>query len=210
MADGQRAALLRDGKLVEWISLEEARQTAERLGLSLPPRCPPTITYYEGEYNAAAEPEGHGIMRYAGGGVYEGEWKAGLREGRGVERYANGTVRSCFFKHDAPVGEGVMWDNFDTDAAAKGYHPKVTCDRSGMSPIVGIRYNLIGDDYDLCEAEFEKLSADLKPLYQAIRPGQRTCLRLRDGDVVEYISLEEARQTAERLGLPIPSPLPGE
>ena len=35
-------------------------------------------------------------------------------------------------------------------------------------------------------------------------------MRLRDGDVVEYISLEEARQTAERLGLPIPSPLPGE
>ena len=33
--------------------------------------------------------------------------------------------------------------------------------------------------------------------------------RLRDGDVVEWISLEEARQTAERLGLRLPSPLPG-
>ena len=39
-----------------------------------------------------------------------------------------------------------------------------------MSPIVGLRYNLIGHDYDLCEAEFEKLSADLKPLYRAIHP----------------------------------------
>merc|ERR1719506_2170001 len=33
--------------------------------------------------------------------------------------------------------------------------------------------------------------------------------RLRDGEAVEMISLEEARQTAERLGLPLPSPLPG-
>ena len=34
-------------------------------------------------------------------------------------------------------------------------------------------------------------------------------VRLRDGEAVEEISLEEARQTAERLGLPLPSPLPG-
>ncbi|EOD15166.1 hypothetical protein EMIHUDRAFT_119448 [Emiliania huxleyi CCMP1516] len=40
MADGQRAAQLRDGKAVEWISLEEARQTAERLGLPLPSPLP--------------------------------------------------------------------------------------------------------------------------------------------------------------------------
>ena len=38
--------------------------------------------------------------------------------------------------------------------------------------------------------------------------GQRAA-RLRDGEEEEEISLEEARQTAERLGLPIPSPLPG-
>ncbi|EOD23563.1 hypothetical protein EMIHUDRAFT_239466 [Emiliania huxleyi CCMP1516] len=37
----------------------------------------------------------------------------------------------------------------------------------------------------------------------------RRAVRLRDGKGVEYISLEEARQTAERLGLPLPSPLPG-
>ena len=32
---------------------------------------------------------------------------------------------------------------------------------------------------------------------------------VRDGKEEEEISLEEARQTAERLGLPLPSPLPG-
>ena len=34
-------------------------------------------------------------------------------------------------------------------------------------------------------------------------------VRLRDGEAVEEISLEEARQTAERLGLLVPLPLPG-
>jgi len=38
MADGRRAVRMRDGKVVEEISLEEARQTAERLGLRIP--CP--------------------------------------------------------------------------------------------------------------------------------------------------------------------------
>ena len=148
-------------------------------------------------------------MRSANGNVYEGEFKAGKPEGRGIYRLADGDVVSSFYKQGAPVGEGVGWDNVDAAAAAKGYHPGVRCDRSGMSPIVGMRYKLIGNDYDLCEAEFEKLTADLKPLYQAIRPGQRSCWRLRDGKRVEWISTEEARQTAERLGLLIPSPLPG-
>ena len=253
-ADGRRAVRLRDGKRVEWISLEEARQTAERLRLTLPSPLPSDGNVYEGERNAAGEAEGRGVMQYAGGDVYDGEWKAGVpegrgvyryangdvydgewkadkkegrgvyryangdiydgefkagnREGRGVERFANGDVVSGFFKQDARVGEGVEWDIVDADAAAKG-HPGVSCDRSGMEPIVGIRYNLIGQNYDLCEAEFEKLSAELKPLYRAIHPGQRSCWRLRDGKRVEWISTEEARQTAERLGLPIPSPLPG-
>jgi len=37
----------------------------------------------------------------------------------------------------------------------------------------------------------------------------RRAARLRDGKGVQLISLEEARKTAERLGLPIPTPLPG-
>ena len=36
-------------------------------------------------------------------------------------------------------------------------HPNVTCDKSGMNPIVGPRYNLKGHNYNLCEAEFNKL-----------------------------------------------------
>jgi len=51
-----------------------------------------------------------------------------------------------------------------------GVHPGVTCDRSGMSPIVGMRYHLRGHDWDLCQAEFDKCPAGEKALYSAIPP----------------------------------------
>ena len=75
----------------------------------------------------------------------------------------------CLWLYPEPEWERVIEERPDL-IDAKGFPHNVTCDRSGMSPIIGIRYNLIGHDYDLCEAEFEKLSADLKPLYRAIHP----------------------------------------
>ena len=53
---------------------------------------------------------------------------------------------------------------------SKGIHPGVVCDRSGMAPIIGTRYHLRGHDYDLCQAEFDKIPAAEKPLYDAIPP----------------------------------------
>ena len=38
--------------------------------------------------------------------------------------------------------------------AAQGVHAGITCDGSGMSPIVAARDHLPGRDYDLCESEF--------------------------------------------------------
>jgi len=58
-----------------------------------------------------------------------------------------------------------------TEAApTMGFHPGVQCDRSGMVPIIGTRYHLRGRNYDLCQAEFDKLSASEKLLYEAIAP----------------------------------------
>ena len=54
--------------------------------------------------------------------------------------------------------------------SALGSHPGITCDRSGMSPIVGIRYHLRGEDYDLCQSEYDKLSEGEKGGYDAIPP----------------------------------------
>ena len=57
-------------------------------------------------------------------------------------------------------------------------------------------------------SEFTDLTPS--PIYRVkwMADGQRAA-RLRDGEEEEEISLEEARQTVERLGLPLPSPLPG-
>jgi next-to-BRCA1 protein 1 len=52
----------------------------------------------------------------------------------------------------------------------EGFHPGVSCDRSGMCPIVGIRYNLRGHNYDLCQAEYDKLPEPEKRYYQKIPP----------------------------------------
>ena len=51
-----------------------------------------------------------------------------------------------------------------------GVHEGVRCDRSGMDPIVGIRYHLRGENYDLCQAEYDKLPKLSKALYDAIEP----------------------------------------
>merc|ERR1719399_1456451 len=56
-------------------------------------------------------------------------------------------------------------------------HWGVSCDASGMYPIVGVRYTKIGDNYDLCEAEFNKLSAEEQALFQKIDiPQRRGCM----------------------------------
>ena len=51
-----------------------------------------------------------------------------------------------------------------------GEHVGMTCDRSGVCPIVGNLYNLTGADYDLCQAEYDKLDDEEKALYQCIPP----------------------------------------
>ena len=51
----------------------------------------------------------------------------------------------------------------------EGYHPGVTCDVTD-DIIVGTRYNLVGENYDLCAAEYDKLSDEEKAKYKAIEP----------------------------------------
>jgi len=56
------------------------------------------------------------------------------------------------------------------DRNPSGVHPGVTCDKSGMSPIVGFRYHLPGHNWDVCQAEFDKLPDSEKALYTKIAP----------------------------------------
>ena len=51
-----------------------------------------------------------------------------------------------------------------------GVHPGIVCDGSGEGPIAGWRFHLIGEDYDLCEAEWRKLPETERARYQRMAP----------------------------------------
>jgi len=51
----------------------------------------------------------NGIMKYANGDVYEGEWKNGKKEGQGVMTYANGNVYDGHWKNGKKEGEGIFY-----------------------------------------------------------------------------------------------------
>jgi hypothetical protein len=51
-------------------------------------------------------------------------------------------------------------------------HEGVSCDVTGMCPIVGVRYKKRGENYDLCETAFEKLSEEERSAFIRIpQPG---------------------------------------
>jgi hypothetical protein len=53
---------------------------------------------------------------------------------------------------------------------AEGLHEGIQCDRSGSNPILGDRYSIDGADYDLCSAEYDKLSELEKRRFTRVRP----------------------------------------
>jgi hypothetical protein len=147
----------------------------------------------DGEWRAGRT-AGYGVFRYPHGESYEGEWAADEKHGCGVYRYVDGRADAGRYDGGALVGEGVRWNS------ASGVHPQITCDKSGMSPIVGVRHKKRDADYDLCQAEFDKLAHDDRARFEAMMPV--VAWRLADGAVVEGIDLEEARRIVERGGLP--------
>jgi hypothetical protein len=53
-------------------------------------------------------------------------------------------------------------------------HHGVTCDKSGMTPIIGNRYKKRNENYDLCESEYQKLSKEEQGQYDKIaRPANQ-------------------------------------
>ena len=148
---------------------------------------------YEGEFKAG-KIEGRGVFRYADGGVYEGEWKADKMEGRGVYRYADGSVYDGEYKADKKEGRGVY-----RFASGNVYDGEWKADKREGRGVY--RYADGG-----VESGFYKQGADVGEGVMWMADGRRA-VRRRVGKPVELISLEEARRTAERLGLPIPSPL---
>ena len=67
--------------------------------------------YYLGELKNGRR-HGQGIMRYASGRVYEGNWTSDMRHGRGYEKYANSNVYDGEFAKGKAEGKGVYsWAN---------------------------------------------------------------------------------------------------
>jgi len=62
----------------------------------------------------------------------------------------------------------------DGQPAQDAVHWGVTCDVSGMSPIVGVRFHKRGSDYDLCESEFLKLSPAEQEAFERIEAPRMT------------------------------------
>ena len=76
-------------------------------------------------------------------------------------------------KRGASPGGGLLSKGASGGAspfAPAGVHAFFTCDRSGVCPIVGFRYHLRSEDYDLCQAEYDKLPPSEKSQYDAIPP----------------------------------------
>lgn len=57
-------------------------------------------------------------------------------------------------------------------------HIGITCDKSGMSPIIGNRYKLIAHNYDLCEEEYNKLDNEEQTLYIKITNNNKYNIKL--------------------------------
>jgi len=55
-------------------------------------------------------------------------------------------------------------------------HYHYTCDESGVSPIVGLRFHKIGENFDLCVSEFAKLSEEEKRKYEIFNHPRATAI----------------------------------
>ena len=87
-----------------------------------------------------------------------------------------------------------------TDGAG-AIHWGVTCDRSGMSPIVGDRYHLPGANFDLCAAEYNKLPEAERLTFVKVEPGFDNHPKEDDHEEGEDEDEDEDEQLAKALEL---------
>jgi hypothetical protein len=177
---------------------------------------------YTGEYNGAGEAEGHGNLRDAEGGiydggfkggkkhgkgtlrapdgaVYEGGWKAGEKEGGFTIRFPDGSVELCRFHEGTRHGLAVRWSADRRKVSSVRHAPLIDFD---MEPWIvrqlpsfprGVHVLL---DFVISLALLP-LAIMTKLVLEAL-----TCLRVYDRP--SEISQERAEAIAQMLGLPVP------
>ena len=171
----------------------------------------------KGDRNAAGEREGVGVMVYASGDMYEGQWRAGRREGLGTFHFATGSKYVGQFVAGEYEGEGTYYS-----ANGSKYVGEY---KAGKRQGKGTKYYADGDKY---EGEWVADKMEGKGTYhfangnvdvgrfkgdKDVGEGARwsadraTAWRLNDGKPTwpsEPISLEEAARIAKRVGRPVP------
>ena len=207
----------------------------------------------DGEVNGKGEREGFGVMVYASGNMYEGQWRAGMFCGQGTFREATGVSYVGQWGGSRFWGQGSVYTGQGTLRFASGckyegqfaegnYHGQGTCHYAsgdkyvgqwvdGLREGYGTWYSLSGDEYDgqaemnhyttahllgvvgpgggrpsseVAMGEGARWSADRRQAWRLFRcVTQHT-----QGVEVTGISLEEAAQIAERMGLPVPGAAP--
>jgi hypothetical protein len=144
-----------------------------------------------------------GVAGVAGAAAPGGPAAAALAHLLGA--LAGGGVGGGGFKFGGSGHGGDGSHGFDQSSGQSGGKPAppaqhfgVTCDRSGMSPIVGPRFCVLGANYDLCQAEFEKLPESERQLYVLIaRPGAEPQPCLPEAAAAEAAAAEQDAATAD-------------
>jgi len=148
---------------------------------------------YDGERNENGEREGRGIYRFADGGIYEGEWKSNLQEGKGLMRYASGSVYDGDWTGGMQSGQGIFryasGSEYDGGWVAGKKHGSATYRYAdGRAEVATYK------DGENDRSEGAMWSADRRVAWRIVR----------DGEYVEEIALNDAREIAERISQPVP------
>ena len=73
----------------------------------------PVLGEYRGSKNAHGQKDGRGVMSFANGNVYDGEWKADGKHGKGKMTYFNGDIFDGEFEENAPTRGTYHYGNGD-------------------------------------------------------------------------------------------------
>jgi len=183
------------------------------------------MAVYQGPKNAAGEREGEGVMRFASGAAYDGEWRANMREGHGEMLYAGNEIYVGEWRTNQRSGKGThRYANGSTyegewvAGKREGFGRYVFANgcifegeyRAGLRDGKGT-FTFANGINQLCRfeggqpvREGARWSSDHAG-YPSTLEGRQVAWRLKDGLVVEGISLDEAEQIARRAGMQPPA-----
>ena len=168
----------------------------------------------KGGRNAQGEPEGRGTMVYEEGGMYEGQWLAGVRHGQGKNTSATGNVYEGEYVKDQRHGhgkytfaDGEAYEGEFVEGKKHGRGKKTNADRSSYDgEYVNSEKHGIGT-YTHADGMVEvgcyEAGADVG---QGVRwsAARTEAWELQAGEEVRGIPLDEAANIAKRIGMPPP------